>query len=333
MHRTECLRRYLLRSPLLPAPMCGYSDRPFRDLLRMMGACLVYTEMYSSEAIVRGDPKTWRLMDYRGEQPPVAVQIFGTRPSLMAESARIAVRHGAAVVDLNMGCPAKKIVHAGCGAALAENPPLVAAICRAMRAAIDVPLTAKIRWQEDGRALEIARICESEGLDAIALHARTRAQAYSGKANWEWIARLKESVAIPVIGNGDIVTAADAARMRAETGCDAVMAGRGIVGNPWLMRDVAEMQSTGAAPEPPSDPERLRVLFEHARLMHRHRGDKGLIEFRKHCVGYLKGMLGARAARVELMQATRLGQLAEILVQHFGPFPMMNDECRMMNVE
>jgi tRNA-dihydrouridine synthase B len=326
MHRTESIRRYLQRSPLLPAPMCGYTDRPFRDLLRVMGAHLVCTEMYSSEAMARADPKTWRLMDYPGEEPPVSVQIFGTRPDLMAESARIAVRLGAAVVDLNMGCPAKKIVRVGCGAALAENLPLARRICQAVRAAVEVPVTLKTRWQENGQALEIARMCEGEGLDAIALHARTRAQAYSGTANWAWIARFKETVSIPVIGNGDVWTAADAARMRAETGCDAVMAGRGLVGNPWLVRDVAQQMETGVAPEPPSDQERLGVLFAHARFMHLHRGEKGLIEFRKHCVGYLKGMEGARAARVELMQVTALDQLREILERHFGAFHVLHEE-------
>jgi nifR3 family TIM-barrel protein len=353
MHHCEAFRRYLIRSPILPAPMCGYSERPFRDLLRRMGAHLVYTEMLSSEALVRGDPKTWRLMDFMDEDPPVAVQIFGSRPAILAEAARIAVRKGAAVIDLNMGCPVKKVTRAGCGAALAEDLERARAVCRAMRGAVDVPFTAKIRWQTNGganaadgdarrvpsRAITVARMCEDEGLDAVAIHARTRAQGYSGTANWDWIAQIKKWLSIPVIGNGDVWTAADAARMRAETGCDAVMVGRGLVGNPWLVRQVALYDAPARAQRGdgtvedgpataeggaatagggPSPEERLRVLLEHARLMVEHGGNRGLIEFRKHCAGYIRGLPGARAARPELMQATTLDQLKETLERRFG---------------
>jgi len=328
MHRREFIRQALRDSPLLPAPMCNYSDRPFRDLMRYMGAHLVCTEMYSSEAMARGDPKTERLMDYRGGEPLVVVQIFGKRPDLMAESARIAVRLGAHIVDINMGCPAKKITKTGCGAAMAENLPVATAVIRAMRAAVDVPVTVKTRWQTNGQTFELLRICEGEGVDAIALHARTRAQGYSGTANWEWIARLKACARIPVTGNGDVSSAADAWRMRAETGCDAVMAGRGLVGNPWLMRDAAEAQRRERAGEtldfdaeplqPPSFEERLDILLEHARLMFEHRGPHGLIEFRKHCAGYIRGLPDARAARPELMQVTTLDELREKTEKFFG---------------
>ena len=332
MHHREAFRRYLIRSPILPAPMCGYSERPFRDLLRRMGAHLVYTEMLSSEAMVRGDPKTWRLMDFVDEEPPVAVQIFGSRPAILAEAARIAARSGADVIDLNMGCPVKKVARAGCGSALAEDLERARAVCRAVRGAVDVPFTAKIRWQTNGGALVVARMCEDEGLDAVAIHARTRAQGYSGTANWDWIAQIKKSVSIPVIGNGDVWTAADAARMRAETGCDAVMVGRGLVGNPWLVRQVALHDAPARAQRGdgtveggpataeggPSPEERLRVLLEHARLMVERGGVRGLIEFRKHCVGYIRGLPGARAARPELMQATTLDQLKETLEKRFG---------------
>lgn len=303
--------------------MCGYSDRPFRDLLRSMGARLVYTEMISSEAMARGDPKTWQLMDFRGEEPPVAVQIFGSRPDVLAESARIAVHAGADAIDLNCGCPARKVVRADCGAALLDDPKRLAAICRAVRRAVDVPLTIKVRWvEDDARTLTISRLCEAEGIDAVALHARTRKQGYSGTARWEWIARLKETVSIPVIGNGDVATADDFFRMRRETGCDGVMVGRGVVGNPWLVGEILErLDSPDAAREPggePSPSERLRLLRLHARLMYKYRGPHGLVEFRKHCVGYLKGLPGARAARPELMQSTTLEQIDEILVRHFS---------------
>ncbi len=355
--------------------MCSYTDRPFRDLLRLLGAHLIYTEMYCSEAIVRGDPKTWSLMDYRGESGPVAVQIFGSRPDLMAESARIAERWGAHVVDLNLGCPAKKIVRGGCGSALAEDAPSALAIIRAMRRVLSVPFTVKMRWQPGGQTLELARACEAEGVDAVALHARTRAQGYSGVANWDWIAQLKDAVNIPVVGNGDVRSVADARRMLAQTGCDAVMIGRGMVGNPWLFQEAAEahlrkgkVESKDPAPnmpeplpvladtqtvgapifsqsaiagdldenaemacdlEPDLSPsgqplpdcaERLRVLFLHAQLMFRHRGPKGLVEFRKHCACYIRGLYGARQARPELMQVTTLDELLEKLTAHFGSF-------------
>lgn len=309
--------------------MCNYTDRPFRDLLRLMGAYLVYTEMYSSEALVRGDPKTFGLMDYRGEAPPLVVQIFGSRIDLMAESVRVVERLGADAVDLNMGCPAKKITKSGSGAALAENPARARAVVRAMRAATRLPFTVKMRWQLEDKAIEVARMCEDEGVDAVALHARTRAQAYSGSADWRWIARMKEALRIPVIGNGDVRSVVDVARMRAETGCDAVMAGRGIVGNPWLMRDAARLFRGEIAPGDaaleaedalPDAADRLPVLFEHARLMYQHRGARGLIEFRKHCAGYIRGLPGARQARPELMQTTALEELREILTRHFGAF-------------
>jgi nifR3 family TIM-barrel protein len=326
MHRSELLRRHLSASPLLPAPMCGYSDRPFRDLLREMGACLVYTEMLSAEAIVRGDKTTWELMDFRGEPPPVAVQIFGFRPPVMAEAAAVVERQGASVVDLNLGCPARKIVRSDCGAALLEDPERVRDIFRSVRRSVRGPLTAKMRWHPDERKLlEVARICEGEGADALTLHARTPGQGFTGRAQWEWIARLKDVLTIPVIGNGDVTTVDDMARMRAQTGCDAVMVGRGIVGNPWLMRDALEFlrradeaESAAWIPAPPPLEERLRVLYRHAELMLHYRGPHGLIEFRKHSAGYLRAVPGARSARPDLMQVTSLDQLGTVLRTHFG---------------
>jgi tRNA-dihydrouridine synthase B len=240
MHHRPAFREHLRRSSLLPAPMCNYTDRPYRDLLKLMGAHLVYTEMYSSEAMSRGDPKTIRLMDYRGERAPVAVQIFGRRPDLMAESVRIAERWGADIIDLNLGCPVKKIMKAGCGAAMGLDHPVALNVIRAMRRATDLPFTIKMRWQPDNGSIRLAQMAEAEGVDAVTLHARTWEQGYSGVADWSHIARLKEAIRhIPVIGNGDVRSVADARRMRRLTGCDAVMAGRALMGNPWLMQRAA----------------------------------------------------------------------------------------------
>lgn len=298
--------------------MCGYTDRPFRDLLKEMGAGLVCTEMYASEAVVRGDPKAFSLMDFPGERPPVSVQIFGAKPALMAETARIVVRLGASTVDLNMGCPAKKIVKSFSGSALLDDPRRAIEVVRAIRATIVVPFTVKMRWRPDGGSVELARMCEAEGVDAVALHGRTREQGYSGQANWEWIARMREALTIPVIGNGDIASADEAWRRMADTGCEAVMVGRALVGNPWLMRDAARRAAGYNEPaSAPDTAERLRVLWRHGCLMHRHRGRKGLIEFRKHCCTYLKGLPHARQARPALMQVETLDALSATLLEYY----------------
>ena len=328
MHHREQFRQYLAESPFLSAPMADYTDRAFREIMRDMGARLIHTEMYSSEAIARGDPKTDRLMDFGGETPPVIVQLLGQRPDLMAESARGVERLGAQGIDINMGCPARKVVHAGGGAALAENFPRAVAVVRAVRAATPLPVTVKMRWMDQGRTLRLAQACEAEGADAIALHARTRAQAYGGTAHWPWIAELKRALGVPVIGNGDVLTAADAWRMRRETGCDAVMAGRGLVGNAWLMREaMAALRSEDyTAPDSagpptvspaPSDADRLALCWRHGQLMFEHKGQHGLIEFRKHAARYILGLPGARAARPELMQVLTVDQLFDALHRHF----------------
>jgi nifR3 family TIM-barrel protein len=323
-HHREQFAHYLRLCPVLPAPMAGYSDRSFRDLLRLMGAAMTYTEMFSSEAMVRGDPKTWSLMDFNGETPPTVVQIFGSRPDLMAETARIVERHGADVVDLNMGCPVKKITNSGSGAALAENFINARAVIRAIRGAVPgIPFTVKMRWQINGRAVDLARMAQDEGVDAVALHARTRAQGYTGVANWEWIGEMKRSLEIPLIGNGDVRSHEDARRMFEETGCDGVMMGRGMVGNPWLMRDAVIAWRSGwtETPPPVEDADRLRLLFSHAQFLHAQRGRRGMIEFRKHCAMYTRGMENARQARPDLMRVETLEQLKETLEAHFGPLP------------
>ena len=217
----EQFRQYLADSPILPAPMCGLTHRPFRDLIRKMGGHMVYTPMYASEAVVRGDPKSWDMMDFTDEPGPVVVQIFGSRPAILAEASKVLVRKGADVIDLNMGCPARKIIQSDCGSALLDKPKKMQEILKAMRKAIDIPFTVKVRWHpEDGRSKEIARIVEGEGIDAISIHARTQKERFKGTASWDCIRQLKGWVTMPVIGNGDVKNDADAVRMVDQVGYD-----------------------------------------------------------------------------------------------------------------
>jgi nifR3 family TIM-barrel protein len=307
----------LTRSPILPAPMCGISDRAWRILAREQGCHLVFTQMVSSEALIHDHRKTWDLLDLKGEEGPVAVQLFGCKPEDLAQTARMLEEAGADVVDFNMGCPARKIVKTQGGSSLLREPVRVREILRAMRRALQGPFTVKIRagWNRLGdEAFTIARIAEDEGVDAITLHARTREQGFKGQADWSIIAALKQRVRIPVIGNGDVRTAADAQRMIRETGCDGVMIGRGIIGNFWLLgRAVACLRGEPEPPEPTLR-ERLALMRRHAGLMAGRRGTpRGLIEFRKHAVQYLRGIRGSHAVKLSLMQVRTLDELEQAL--------------------
>jgi nifR3 family TIM-barrel protein len=331
--------------------MCNITDRPFREILRRMGADLVYTQMISAEGLIRGDKGTWSLLDIEGEAPPVAVQLLGSEPERLAMAAKILEERGAALVDLNMGCPARKVTGNECGSALMRHPQRVAAIVRAMRAAVNIPVTVKMRagW-DDGQflALELARICEAEGADAVALHARTRQQGYRGQADWRLIAALKNAVRIPVIGNGDITSPADAVRMIRETGCDAVMIGRGLIGNPWLLRaceramldfcqgrirsedevpgdemvecDEGETRALVRVPRYLLDvslDQRFELVLEHTRMMIEAKGERrGILEMRKHTVQYLRGLHGARTFRERLMHIDTWTDLEQALREY-----------------
>jgi nifR3 family TIM-barrel protein len=220
----------LERQNVFNAPMCGISDYPFRVLCRAMGAGLTFSEMIPAEGLVHCDRGRIKRVDLEPGEPVVAMQVCGNNPQSLAESGRILQDYGAAMIDLNMGCPARKITGNDCGSALMKDPQLVQRIVRAMRGAVRVPFTVKMRAGWDDKeisAIELARMCEAEGVDAVALHARTRQQGYSGQADWSIIARMKEALRVPVIGNGDVCSPADAVRMVRETGCDAIMIGRG----------------------------------------------------------------------------------------------------------
>ena len=256
--------------PLVLAPMAGITDPQFRLVLRRIGGVgLVTMEFISSEALVRGNKRTRALMRFAEEERPLSIQIYGRDPAHMAEAARIVQEIGADVCDVNMGCPANKVLKGCAGCALMGDLPLARAIVREVRRAITIPLSVKFRLglaDERKNFLELGRICEGEGVDTVALHARTAKQMFGGRADWSEIARLRETVGIPVVGNGDVVEARDAVRMLRETGCDGVMVGRASMKNPWIYRQIEDLLA-GRTPYEPSVADRRDVIRAHFRMV------------------------------------------------------------------
>ena len=252
--------------PLVLAPMAGITDRQFRLVLRRIGGVgLVTMEFISSEALVRGNKRTRKLLHYVEEERPISIQIYGSRPEAMAEAARLVEEIGADACDINMGCPANKVLKGCSGCALMGDLELAREIVSDVRRVLTIPLTVKFRLglkDETRNFLELGRICEGEGADALALHARTAKQMFSGCADWSQIARLKDAVSIPVIGNGDVAEARDVLRMMAETGCDAVMIGRSSMKNPWIYRQAEDLLA-GRVPYEPTIGDREAVIRAH----------------------------------------------------------------------
>ena len=256
--------------PLVLAPMAGVTDRDFRRIVRRIGGVgLVTMEFISSKGLVNGDQRVIDLLHFSPEERPISIQIYGSEAATMAEAAREVERRGADVCDINMGCPANKILKGCAGAALMRDLRLAESIIAAVRRAISIPLTVKFRLGIDDRSrnhLDLGRICEANGVDAVALHARTARQKFSGEARWRQIAELKQALSIPVIGNGDVRTPEDAVRMLRETGCDGVMVGRGATRNPWLFRQIAARLSDGEIRHP-SWEERRDLILDHFRTV------------------------------------------------------------------
>jgi len=303
---------YRLKNPLFLAPMAGVTDRPFRTLCRRMGAGMAVSEMVSSNSLLWGSEKTLRRADHRGEPEPRSIQIAGADPRMMADAARYNVDHGAQIIDINMGCPAKKICNVMAGSALLQHEQLVAEILHSVVSAVDVPVTLKIRtgWDMDNRnGAEIARIAEDSGIQALAVHGRTRACAYRGEAEYDTIAAIKAGVKIPVIANGDIASPEKAVEVLKHTGADGVMIGRAAQGRPWLFGQIEHFLKTGERLPDPTPAEKHAIVIEHLSALYEFYGEHvGIRMARKHIAWYSKGLRGGGAFRQAM---NRLETVAE----------------------
>ena len=311
--------------PLILAPMAGVSEAPFRQICRGMGADVVISEFLSSEAIRRRIRTTLEGAEFEACERPIGIQIYGADANAMAEAAGLITEHyEPEFIDINFGCPVKKVVQRNGGSGCLRDMDLVERIIRAVIGATHLPVTVKTRsgWNDETRdPVSIALRMQDAGARAFTLHARTRTQMFSGKANWDEIARVVEALDIPVIGNGDIETAADVVRLRAHTGCAGAMIGRGAFGNPWLFREAQALLAGGAATGMPDAAERFRVALEHARLAIRLQGDtrKTVIEFRKHLGWYTRGLRGASELRQRLFQVESMAEAQAIFLDYLDP--------------
>lgn len=314
------------------APLAGVSDRPFRAICREMGASFAYTEMVSAHGLVHGTLQTESYLDRDPDEEPFAVQVFAAEPEVLARGAAVAVAAGAGIIDVNMACPVKKVCGTGAGAALGREPPRVEEAVRAIRAAVRVPVTVKIRagWDEgEVNCVEVARAAERGGASAVALHGRTRTQMYSGKARWELVRAVKQAISIPVLGSGDVWTADDALRMREETGCDAVLVARGACGNPWIFRELRAAERGLPRPGPPSRDEWVGVMLRHVALQIEHRRRQrpaepreeaervAIRELRKHLLWYTRGRRGGVHFRRDADRLHTAADVALLLDEHF----------------
>ncbi|HZV99333.1 MAG TPA: tRNA dihydrouridine synthase DusB [Methylophilaceae bacterium] len=297
---------YKLKNNLVVAPMAGVTDRPFRQLCKKLGAGMAVSEMVTSNSLLYGSAKTLRRANHEGEVNPISVQIAGADPKMMAEAARYNVDNGAQIIDINMGCPAKKICNVMAGSALLKDEPLVAQILRAVVSAVDVPVTLKIRtgWDKQNRnAVMIAKMAEDIGVQALAMHGRTRACLYTGDAEYDTIATVKQAIKIPLIANGDITTPEKAKFVLEKTGADAVMIGRAAQGRPWIFREIEHFLATGEHLPPPQVTEIHSVLLEHLNDLYAFYGDlTGMRVARKHISWYTKGLIGSASFRHNMNQ-------------------------------
>jgi tRNA-dihydrouridine synthase B len=308
--------------PLVLAPMAGITDRQFRLVLRRMGGVgLVTMEFISSEALVRNNKRTRALMQYAEEERPISIQIYGRDPAHMAEAARVVEMIGAEVCDINMGCPANKILKGCSGCALMGDLDLATRIVREVRRAIAIPLSVKFRLglNDDRRNyLELGRICQGEGVDVVAMHARTAAQMFGGTAHWSEIAQLKNELSIPVVGNGDVVEAADVLRMMRETGCDGVMIGRASMKNPWIYRQAADLLA-GRVPYEPKVDDRHQVIRTHFDMVTRQeKPEFAMHKLRTFTGWYTHGLADGKRLRTRISEPTTPEEFLEVVESFFA---------------
>lgn len=311
-----------LDNNIILAPMAGVSDLPFRLLCREQGAGLVCMEMVSAKAILYNNKNTDMLMEIHPEEGPASLQLFGSDPDILSEMAKRIEERPYAILDLNMGCPVPKVVNNGEGSALMKNPKLVEEILTKLVKASSKPVTVKFRKgfnDENVNAVEIAKIAESCGVAAVAVHGRTREQYYSGKADWDIIAAVKDAVKIPVIGNGDVTSPELAKEMLEKTGCDGIMIGRAAQGNPWIFREVTQFLEKGTIPERPTNQEKKEIIIRHAKLQLQYKGEyTGVREMRKHLSWYTVGMPHSAKFRQTINSMESMEELLAGVNEIFG---------------
>lgn len=301
---------------LILGPMAGVTDLPFRVICKEFGAALTYTEMVSAKGFKYNSKKTEALMKIDEVERPTSLQIFGSDPEIMGDMAEAINGRNFDILDVNMGCPVPKIVNNGEGSALMRNPELIAKIIKSLKAHSQKPVTIKIRAgfiSEEKNAVEVAKIAENAGVDAIAVHGRTRSQYYTGRSDLTIIKEVKKAVSVPVIGNGDVITEYDAKKMFEETGCDAIMIARGARGNPWIFKKINTYLETGKLTPPPSLDEFLSVILRQAQWMSEDKGGLGIREMRKHIAWYTAGYPNSSKVRCDVNKIETFNELKSLM--------------------
>lgn len=316
------IRNIEIKNQVVLAPMAGISNTSYRKIIKEMGAGLIYAEMVSDKAIVYGNEKTFDLLKMSEEERPIAQQIFGSdKESFVAAAKKIEEQMHPDIIDINLGCPVPKVaIRAQAGSALLKNPDKIYELVSEVVKSVNVPVTVKIRsgWDERNiNAVEVAKVCEKAGASAIAIHGRTRSQGYSGNANWDIIKSVKEAVSIPVIGNGDVTSCYKAKEMLEYTKCDAVMIGRGCLGNPWLIKECVDYLENGIEPIPVSLKEKIQMMKRHLNILCEDKPLKlALLEIRSHFLWYVKGLPNNKELKEKIVKCNDLDSINKLLDEY-----------------